>query len=102
MTEPAKSAVERETPPDETRRSYELGETGFLEVPKRWRKFYRHWDGPGDELAPNEVVCPVCKVVIRSHREFRPGDKVYCMPCMTRMIVVAGPNGTLRTEVVYS
>lgn len=59
------------------RRTYELEETGFREVPKRWRKFYRHWSGPGDVLAPNEVICPVCKVVIRSHRELRPGDRVY-------------------------
>lgn len=86
---------------DRPRRTYELGETGFVEVPKKWRKFYRHWRGPGDVLAPNEVQCPVCKVVIRSHREFRPGDRVYCMPCMTRMIVVALPDGTLGTEVVY-
>ena len=73
----------------------------FFEVPKRWRKFYRHWAGPGDVLAPNEVQCPVCKVVIRSHREFRPGDRVYCMPCMTRMVVVELPDGSLGTEVVY-
>lgn len=86
---------------DRPRRTFELGETGFLEVPKRWRKFYRHWAGPGDVLAPNEVQCPVCKVVIRSHREFRPGDRVYCMPCMTRMVVVELPDGSLGTEVVY-
>lgn len=86
---------------DPPRRTYELDETGFLEVPKKWRKFYRHWRGPGDVLAPNEVQCPVCKVVIRSHREFRPGDRVYCMPCMTRMVVVALPDGTLGAEVVY-
>ena len=67
-------------PIDESpRRTYELDETGFKEVPKRWRKFYRHWGGPEDALAPNEVLCPVCKVVIRSGREFRAGDKVYCV-----------------------
>ena len=81
------------------RRTYELEETGFLEVPKRWRKFYRHWGGPGDELAPNEEVCPVCKVVIRSAREFRAGDKVYCMPCMSRMVVVERPDGGLEAIV---
>lgn len=86
---------------DQPRRTYELDETGFLEVPKRWRMFYRHWLGPGDVLAPNEVQCPVCKVVIRSHREFRPGDRVYCMPCMTRMVVVELSDGSLGTEVVY-
>lgn len=86
---------------DGPRRSYELGDTGFLEVPKRWRKFYRLWGGPADELAPNEVLCPVCKVVIRSHREFRPGDRVYCMPCMSRMVVVQRPDGGLEAQVTY-
>jgi len=83
------------------RRTYELEDTGFREVPKRWRKFYRVWQGPGDSLAPNEIICPVCKVVIRSHREFRPGDRAYCMPCMSRMIVVRMPDGTLGAEVIY-
>ncbi len=83
------------------RRTYELEDTGFREVPKRWRKFYRIWQGPGDVLAPNEIICPVCKVVIRSHREFRPGDRAYCMPCMSRMIVVRMPDGSLGAEVVY-
>jgi hypothetical protein len=36
------------------------------------------WRGADDVLAPNEVLCPVCKVVIRSSRELRPGDRVYC------------------------
>ena len=26
---------------------------GFKEVPKKWRKFYRYWQGAGDTLAPN-------------------------------------------------
>lgn len=87
--------------PDGERRRYELEETGFNEVPKKWRKFYRHWQGPADSLAPNEVLCPVCKVVIRSVREFRPGDKVYCMPCMSRMVVIEGEDGRLEAEVVF-
>ena len=38
------------------RRRYELkDDTGFDEVPKKYRKFYRRWEGPGDALAPNEV-----------------------------------------------
>ena len=86
---------------DTARRRYELEETGFMEVPKKWRKFYRHWGGPGDELAPNEVVCPVCKVVIRATRELRPGDKVYCMPCMSRMVVRADPDGHLVADVIF-
>ncbi len=76
-------------------------DTGFDEVPKKYRKFYRKWAGPDDRLAPNEVLCPVCKVVIRSTRELRPGDRVYCMPCMSRLIVVQGTNGTLEARVAY-
>ncbi|MCB1029853.1 MAG: hypothetical protein KDA95_00860 [Acidimicrobiales bacterium] len=83
------------------RQRFELEDTGFKEVPKRWRKFYRIWQGEGDSLGPNEVICPVCKVVIRSHREFRPGDRVYCMPCMSRMVVVRRPDGSLEAEVTY-
>ena len=86
---------------DPSRRRYELEETGFREVPKKWRKFYRHWGGPLDVLAPNEVVCPVCKVVIRSTRELRPGDKVYCMPCMSRMVVVRRDDGRLEADVIF-
>ena len=52
-------------------------------------------------LAPNEVLCPVCKVVIRSSRELRPGDRVYCMPCMSRLVVVRGAHGTLEARVAY-
>jgi len=93
----APAAVEDDSP----RRIFELEETGFREVPKRWRKFYRIWQGPGDALAPNEVICPVCKVVIRSRRELRPGDRVYCMPCMSRLVVVRRPDGSLEAEVNY-
>ena len=35
------------------RQMYALEETGFKEVPKKFRRFYRKWGGPGDELAPN-------------------------------------------------
>jgi len=86
---------------DSDRRRYELEDMGFREVPKKWRKFYRHWRGPDDELAPNEVMCPVCKVVIRATRELRPGDKVYCMPCMSRMVVRMGDGGTLEADVIF-
>lgn len=89
------------TAPGDARRYYELEDVGFNEVPRKWRKFYRHWDGPGDVLAPNEVLCPVCKVVIRSRKELRSGDRVYCMPCMSRMVVVEGPDGDLVAEVIF-
>ncbi len=87
-----------EEPP---RRTFELEDTGFREVPKRWRKYYRIWRGAGDVLGPNEVICPVCKVVIRSRHELRPGDRVYCMPCMSRLVVVRRPDGSLAADVVY-
>ena len=97
ITDDAAVAGDEATP----RRRFELEETGFREVPKRWRKFYRHWQGEGDVLGPNEIQCPVCKVIIRSHREYRPGDRVYCMPCMSRLIVVEQADGTLIAEVIY-
>jgi hypothetical protein len=84
------------------RQRYTLEETGFNEVPRKYRRFYRRWQGPEDSLAPNEVLCPVCKVVIRSTRELRPGDRVYCMPCMSRLVVVEGENGRLEARVAYA
>lgn len=82
------------------RRSFELDETGFNEVPKRFRRFYRKWRGPGDELAANEALCPVCKVVIRSTKELRAGDRVYCMPCMSRLELFE-EHGMLLAKVIY-
>jgi hypothetical protein len=83
------------------RQRFLLEDTGFDEVPKKYRRFYRKWKGPGDRLAPNEVICPVCKVVIRSSHELRPGDRVYCMPCMSRLVVVRNEAGTLEARVAY-
>ena len=83
------------------RRRFELDDRGFDEVPLKYRKFYRKWEGPADELAPNEVLCPVCKVVVRSTRELRPGDRLYCMACMTRIVVRLGADGCLEADVVY-
>lgn len=76
-------------------------DTGFDEVPKKYRRFYRRWKGKGDSLAPNEVICPVCRVVICSTRELRPGDRVYCMPCFSRLTVVRAESGRLEARVVY-
>jgi hypothetical protein len=90
-----------EAPTDQERRRFILDDTGFDEVPKKYRKFYRKCKGAGDSLAPNEVICPVCKVVIRSTRELRPGDRVYCMPCMSRLMVVRNDAGTLEARVAY-
>jgi hypothetical protein len=83
------------------RRRFELDARGFDEVPAKYRRFYRYWNGAGDQLEPNEALCPVCKVVIRSSRELRVGDRLYCMACMTRLVVVAGEDGRLETQVVY-
>jgi hypothetical protein len=82
--------------PAEPRRRFVLEDTGFDEVPKKMRRFYRKWGGDTDVLAPNEVICPVCKVVIRSTHELRPGDRVFCLPCMTRLTVVRGKDGRLE------
>jgi len=90
-----------EEPAAESRQRFILEETGFDEVPKKYRRFYRKWKGPSDTLALNEVICPVCKVVIRSTRELRPGDRVYCMPCMSRLVVVRTPAGGLEAHVAY-
>lgn len=87
--------------PARPRRRYLLEDTGFDEVPKKFRRFYRAWRGASDLLAPNEVLCPMCKVVIRSSRELRPGDRVYCMPCMSRLTVVRTAQGTLEAQVAY-
>lgn len=86
---------------DAPRERFELEDRGFDEVPKKFRKFYRRWEGEGDELAPNEVLCPVCKVVVRSSRELREGDRTYCMACMTRMRVSRTEDGTLEGRVEY-
>lgn len=88
--------------PSRARQRFRLqDDTGFDEVPKKYRRFYRKWRGEGDELAANEVICPVCKVVIRSARELWPGDRVYCMPCMSRLTVVRGESGRLEARVEY-
>ena len=83
------------------RRRYELDDRGFDEVPPRYRKYYRRWEGASDSLAPNEVLCPVCKIVVRSPRELREGDRIYCMACMSRLRVVAGEGGRLEARVEY-
>ena len=102
MNEP----LQREAPADpqdrssQPRQRYVLDDTGFNEVPKKYRKFYRRFGGEGDTLAPNEVLCPVCMVVVRSSRELRAGDRVYCMPCFSRLVVVEA-NGRLEARPVY-
>ena len=37
------------------RQRFVLDETGFDEVPKKYRKYYRKWKGPGDALGANDV-----------------------------------------------
>jgi hypothetical protein len=83
------------------RQRFVLDENDFDEVPQKYRRFYRHWKGAGDTLGPNEVVCPVCKVVIRSTRELRAGDRLYCMACMTRLRIRAGELGRLEADCEY-
>jgi hypothetical protein len=83
------------------RQRFVLDDQGFDEVPKKYRRFYRRWHGPEDTLGPNEALCPVCKIVVRSTRELRPGDRVYCMACMTRLEIVRSDAGHLEAHVVY-
>jgi hypothetical protein len=78
-----------------------VDDTGFDEVPKKYRRFYRRWRGADDSLAINEVLCPVCKVVIRSARELWEGDRVYCMPCMSRLTIIRAESGRLEARVEY-
>jgi hypothetical protein len=82
------------------RRRFELDDRGFNEVPKKYRKFYRRIEGPNDTLGPNEVICPVCKIVVRSPRELRAGDRIYCMACMTRLRIVEA-SGRLEARPEY-
>ena len=93
--------LETEDDRSEPRRRFVLDDRGFDEVPKKYRRFYRRWEGAGDALAPNEALCPVCKIVVRSTRALRVGDRLYCMACMTRLVVVAGDGGRLEAQVVY-
>ena len=98
MTDP----LEQATGTAGTRRRFTLEDTGFREVPAKYHRFYRSWRGPGDTLAPNEALCPVCKVVIRSSRELRPGDRLYCMPCMNRVVLVIDEeSGRLEGRPVH-
>lgn len=99
MTDPLFVPAERGE--NQRRQRFILEDTGFDEVPKKYRRFYRRWAGPGDTLAPNEVICPVCKIVIRSTRALRVGDRVYCMPCMSRLVVAMREDGGLEARVAY-
>jgi hypothetical protein len=94
-------ARSRDARPQAPRARFDLDDRGFDEVPRKYRKFYRRWKGPDDLLAPNEALCPVCKIVIRSPRELRVGDRVYCMACMTRLVIVRGEGGRLEAETIY-
>jgi hypothetical protein len=89
---------ERESAP---RQRFALDDRGFDEVPRKYRRFYRKWEGPEDVLGPNEALCPVCKIVIRSPRELREGDRLYCMACMTRVVIARGEHGRLEARTLY-
>ncbi len=99
MASPELSGAEQAS--EGPRRRFALDDTGFDEVPKKFRKFYRRWEGTRDELAPNEVLCPRCRVVIRSPHELQPGDEVYCLPCMKRLTVMRnGAEGRLEARAL--
>ena len=99
---PGEPLLDPESPGSEApRERFDLDDRGFNEVPKKYRRFYRRWEGNSDTLAPNEAICPVCKIVVRSTRELRSGDRLYCMACLTRLRVVVGEGGRLETVTVY-
>jgi hypothetical protein len=99
---PGDPLLESEDPgPEEPRQRFVLDDRGFDEVPRKYRKFYRRWEGSKDSLGPNEALCPVCKIVVRSTQELRPGDRVYCIACMTRLQLVRSEAGHLEARVVY-
>ena len=70
------------------RNIFELQDTGFNEVPLAYRKYYRAYLGDGDILSENEVLCPVCRVIIRSENTLYPDDKVFCLVCFSWLKVV--------------
>lgn len=78
---------------------FELEDRGFEGVPAPWRRFYRTWNGAGDELQANELRCPTCAVVLRSSWELRPGDHLYCRACMTGARVERTADGELVGRV---
>ncbi len=80
------------------RQQFVMGETGFDAVPCAYRRFYRQLEGADDPLAPNEALCTLCLVVIRSTRELWPGDRIYCMPCFSRLVVVRNAEGRLEAH----
>jgi hypothetical protein len=84
----------------ELEQRYVLEDTDFCEVPPLHRRFYRAWKGEDDVLGPNEVRCPVCGVVLRSYRALREGDRLHCLPCLTRL-VVAVTDGIRRAQPVH-
>jgi hypothetical protein len=67
---------------------FDLEETSFDEAPARLCRYYRHWGGHADTLGPNEILCPVCHVVLRSTRALRVGDELHCLPCLTSLQLV--------------
>jgi hypothetical protein len=101
MTPPGEPLLDPEGGEEAPRRRFELDDRGFNEVPKKYRRFYRRWEGASDRLELNEALCPVCKVVVRSTRELRPGDRIYCMACLTRLRIVAGEGGRLEAVTEY-
>ena len=86
------AAADRLGAPEAPRRTFTLEDTGFDEVPAGERRHYRRWGGPGDALAANEVLCPVCRVVIRSAQELRTGDRLLCLPCMSELELATGEH----------
>lgn len=71
------------------RELFRLEDMGFNEVPADLRRYYRYWSGQEDMLGPNEILCPVCHVVLRSALALRAGDELHCLPCLSSLLLVA-------------
>lgn len=71
----------------------------FDELPERYKGKYRYWDG--SPLQPNELQCVVCNIIVIAKRPFQAGDRVFCQPCGTRMVVIE-KEGKLTAEPIYS
>ncbi|MCW5829278.1 MAG: AarF/ABC1/UbiB kinase family protein [Deltaproteobacteria bacterium] len=71
----------------------------FNELPERYRGRYRYMDGT--PITPNELQCVVCNIVIIAKRPFQAGDRAFCQPCGTKMVVIE-KDGKLTAEPIYS
>ncbi len=71
----------------------------FNELPERYQGRYRYLDGTPP--SPYELQCVVCNIIIIAKRPFEVGDRAFCQPCGTKMVVIE-KDGKLTAEPIYS